>query len=48
MSLKALAFALVAFACAPRLIPGTEVEDTDDNQRILTLIEDYRRSAEST
>ncbi len=47
MSRLSVALALVASACAPRLIPGTEIEDTDDNQRILSVIEQYRRSAES-
>jgi hypothetical protein len=41
------AIAVALCACAPRLIPGTEIEDTDENQRILSVIEQYRRSAES-
>ena len=36
-----------ASACAPRLIPGTDIEDTDDNQRILSVVDQYRRSAET-
>jgi hypothetical protein len=47
MSRRFFAIALVTAACAPRLIPGTEIEDTDDNQRILNVVEQYRRSAES-
>jgi hypothetical protein len=41
------AVAFLASACVPRLIPGTEIEDNDDNQRILSLVEQYRRDAES-
>lgn len=48
-SLRNLSFclaAMVAFAtltgCAHRLIPGTEIEDTDDNHKIIGVIEKYR------
>lgn len=34
-------------ACGPRLISGTDVEDTDDNHRILALVDQYRRATEA-
>ncbi len=34
-------------ACGPRLIPGTELDDTDDNQRVLAVINEYRANSEA-
>ena len=44
---KAITTLVVVTACMPKLIPGTEIEDNDDNQRILNVVETYRRSAEA-
>lgn len=42
-----VAFALVlASGCARRLIPGTEIEETDDTMAILNLINQYRLAVE--
>ncbi len=46
-ALLLLLAALAATGCMPRLIPGTELEDTDDNHRVLGLIEEYRRATEA-
>lgn len=35
-----------AAGCAKRLIPGTEIEDTDDTQAILALFKQYRIAME--
>lgn len=43
----ALAFALAAVACAPRRIPGTEIEDTQDTREIIGVMERYRSSLEA-
>ena len=34
--------ALTLTACGPKLIPGTEVRNTDENREILAVIEEYR------
>lgn len=33
-------------ACAHANIPGTEIEDTDDNRKILSLVEEYKNAVE--
>jgi ketosteroid isomerase-like protein len=38
---------LLASACAPRRIPGTEITDTDDSRAILALMERYRTAMEA-
>lgn len=32
--------------CGPKLIPGTEIKDTDDNQAIIGVLDAYRRAVE--
>ncbi len=43
--LAAAALVLVA-ACAPKRIPGTEIDDTDDTRAILKVMEAYRSALE--
>ncbi len=38
---------LLAVACAPRRIPGTEIADNDDSRAILAIMERYRTSLEA-
>jgi ketosteroid isomerase-like protein len=38
---------LLAAACAPRRIPGTEIADTDDSRAILAIMERYRTALEA-
>lgn len=38
---------LLAAACAPRRIPGTELPDTDDTRAILAIMERYRTALEA-
>lgn len=33
--------------CGPKLIPGTEIKATDDNQAIVDVLDAYRRAAEA-
>ena len=33
-------------ACAHANIPGTEIEDTEENREILTLVEEYKQAVE--
>ena len=35
------------WACGPRRIPGTHIEDTEDNQAILKTVADYKTAYES-
>ena len=39
--------ALGLMACGPRLIPGTNIEATDDNEAILRVIADYKTAYEA-
>ncbi len=39
-------FLLVVTGCAGRYIPNTDVEDTDDNRKVITFCEKYRRAVE--
>ena len=41
------ACALVSTACAHSKIPGTEIDDTDENQELLDVISAYTRAVES-
>jgi hypothetical protein len=34
------------FACGPKLIPGTEIEETDVNKQLIDMVEAYRRAME--
>ena len=34
-------------ACGPKLIPGTEIRDNDDNHQILALLTEYRGALEA-
>lgn len=44
----ALLFALTApMACAPKLIPGTEIRDTDENRQILEVMGAYKNALEN-
>jgi ketosteroid isomerase-like protein len=38
---------LLAAACAPRRIPGTDIADTDDSRAILAIMERYRTALEA-
>ncbi len=40
-------FALSVAACTPKLIPGTNIHDTDDTRAILDVMDRYRRAVES-
>lgn len=33
--------------CAPKKIPGTEIDDTDDTRTILAVMEEYRKAMET-
>jgi hypothetical protein len=35
-------FLLVASACKPSLIPGTNIEDTDENRKVIEFLAKYR------
>ena len=35
---------VLAGACAPALIPGTTVEDSEENRRVLELLNKYRKA----
>jgi hypothetical protein len=37
---------LALVACSPKRIPGTEIEDTDENRAVVAAIDAYRRAAE--
>lgn len=45
-SMLIAALALTASACAPKLIPGTEIQDTEDTQAIIALLNTYRTALE--
>ncbi len=43
-----LLLALIApLACAPKLIPGTEIRDTDENRQVLDVLSAYRTALEN-
>jgi hypothetical protein len=42
----ALPFLIVASGCAARYIPNTDVEDNDENRRIIAFCEKYRHAIE--
>jgi hypothetical protein len=44
--LGAVAAATLSAACSPKLIPGTEVQDTATNRKLLDRIERYRLAVE--
>jgi hypothetical protein len=37
---------LLTPACAPKLIPGSQIEDTDETRAIIALIDSYRNAVE--
>ena len=41
-----LAILLPLAACGPKLFPGTDIEDTEENKAILDVVEGYRRAVE--
>jgi len=41
-----LVVALLAVACTPKKIPGTDLDDTDDTRAILDVMEKYRLALE--
>ena len=41
-----IAVAVLAVACTPKKIPGTELDDTDDTRAILDVMEKYRLALE--
>ncbi|WP_223635123.1 nuclear transport factor 2 family protein [Corallococcus sp. EGB] len=43
----ALCAVFLLAACAPKRIPGTELEDTDDTRAILAVMEKYRAALEA-
>ena len=46
MRLATVAVALALLACAPRLIPGTEIRDNPDTRAVVEAIDAYRKAAE--
>lgn len=38
---------VTAVGCAPKKIPGTEIDDTDDSRQILDIMEAYRKAVET-
>jgi hypothetical protein len=44
--LVVVAFALLAAACTTKYLPGTQIPDTEENRKLLSVIEDYRRAVE--
>lgn len=36
----------IASGCTPQFIPNTDVEDTDENRKIIEFCEEYRRAVE--
>ena len=44
MTRHLLLLAFVAVACAPSLIPGTQVEDTRENRAVYQVIQTYREA----
>ena len=44
--LLVVAVGIAAVGCAPKKIPGTDINDNDDTRAILDLIESYRRAFE--
>jgi hypothetical protein len=46
MTRRALLLAAAALACAPRLLPGTEILDTQDTRAISAMVEAYRHDVE--
>jgi hypothetical protein len=46
---KALTFAAVFFmvACAPRRIPGTEIDDTSETRALIAVMQQYRSAIEA-
>lgn len=44
MTRRILLLALAATACAPSLIPGTDVKDTSDNRAVYQTIQAYREA----
>lgn len=45
--LLALSLLCLVAACAPRLIPGTDILDTDDTRAILAVMERFRSAVEA-
>lgn len=41
------AFTLVVSACSTRYIPNTDVEDTEENRRVVQFCEKYRKAVEN-
>jgi len=44
--LSLLAVGAACLACAPRVLPGTEIKDTPETRAIATLLETYRQAME--
>ena len=47
LATAAIVAALGLAACGPRLIPGTNIEATDDNEAILRVVADYKTAYEA-
>jgi hypothetical protein len=47
MTRIALILLLVLSACTPKLIPGTEIQDTEDTRALLLLMEKFRTALEN-
>jgi hypothetical protein len=53
MTFRPIVFAILSLSlalaagCAPRRIPGTEIDDTDDTRAILDVMEKYRSAVEA-
>lgn len=40
------ASSLLLTACAPKRIPGTEIDDTDETRAVIQVMDDYRKAVE--
>lgn len=43
----AAAFAFLATGCAPKRIPGTDIDDTDDTRAIIGIMDAYRQAMQA-
>lgn len=47
LAVALFAIAALSTACAPRRIPGTDIEDTSETRQILNVMEKYRAAVEA-
>jgi ketosteroid isomerase-like protein len=46
LATAAVVLTLGLWACGPRLIPGTNIDDTEDNKAIMQVVADYKNAYE--